>query len=376
MGLYWAVARPLLSSLPPEAAHRLAQFILSLPLPWERIGGTPKDPALRTSLAGIELSNPVGLAAGFDKSCRHLDALGHLGFGYVIGGTITRDPRSGNAKPRIARYPGRASMTNAMGLPNPGAEAAARTLSRSPRSGPRLVSIADQGPDEVIATHALLEPHVDGVELNVSCPNVSWGRDRDNEAHLTLLMQELGARRTRPMFVKLPPFRSDVEREAVLALARIAQDGGADGLTCSNTRPVSDRRLSVGAGGLSGRELFPDTVRIVGDVRTATAGALLINACGGVFSAADALACLDAGATTVQVYTGLIEGGPRVVGEIVRGLSEAPSAARSLAPASSPGQDGTRPGRFRREFGAIASAGERRPGPTGGPGGRPTPGGP
>ena len=376
MGLYWAVARPLLSSLPPEAAHRLAQFILSLPLPWERIGGTPKDPALRTSLAGIELSNPVGLAAGFDKSCRHLDALGHLGFGYVIGGTITRDPRSGNAKPRIARYPGRASMTNAMGLPNPGAEAAARTLSRSPRSGPRLVSIADQGPDEVIATHALLEPHVDGVELNVSCPNVSWGRDRDNEAHLTLLMQELGARRTRPMFVKLPPFRSDVEREAVLALARIAQDGGADGLTCSNTRPVSDRRLSVGAGGLSGRELFPDTVRIVGDVRTATAGALPINACGGVFSAADALACLDAGATTVQVYTGLIEGGPRVVGEIVRGLSEAPSAARSLAPASSPGQDGTRPGRFRREFGAIASAGERRPGPTGGPGGRPTPGGP
>ena len=375
MGLYWAVARPLFSSLPPEAAHRLAMCIFSLPLPWERIGATPKDPALRTSLAGIELSNPVGLAAGFDKSCRHLDALGHLGFGYVIGGTITRDPRSGNAKPRIARYPGRGSMTNAMGLPNPGAEAAARSLSRSPRSGPRLVSIADQGPDEVIATHALLEPHVDGVELNASCPNVSWGRDRDDEAHLALLMQELGARRTRPLFVKLPPFRSDVERQAVLSLARIAQDGGADGLTCSNTRPVSDRRLSVGAGGLSGRALFPDTVRIVGDVWTATAGALPINACGGVLSAADALACLDAGAATVQVYTGLIEGGPRVVRDIVRGLSEAPSG-RSLAPASSPGQDGTRPGRFRRGFGATASAGERRPGPRGGPGGRPAPGGP
>src|SRR6266496_1726610 len=146
MGLYRAVARPLFYSLPPETAHRWAQSILSLPLPWERIGGTPKDPALRASLAGIELSNPVGLAAGFDKSCRHLDALGRLGFGYVIGGTITRDPRSGNAKPRIARYPGRGSMTNAMGLPNPGAEAAARTLSRSPRSGPRLASIADQGP--------------------------------------------------------------------------------------------------------------------------------------------------------------------------------------------------------------------------------------
>jgi dihydroorotate dehydrogenase len=376
MGLYRAVARPLFYSLPPEAAHRLAQSILSLPLPWERIGGTPKDPALRTSLAEIELSNPVGLAAGFDKSCRHLDALGRLGFGYVIGGTITRDPRAGNAKPRIARYPRRGSMTNAMGLPNPGAEAVARTLSRTPRSGPRLASIADQDPGEVIATHAMLEAHVDGVELNASCPNVSWGRDRDNEAHLALLMRELGARRTRPLFVKLPPFRSGAEREAVLALARIAQDGGADGLTCSNTRPVSDRHLSVGAGGLSGRELFPDTVRIVEAVRMATGGAIPINACGGVYSGADAFACLEAGATTVQVYTGLIEGGPRVVRDIVRGLSEALNS-RSLAHATSPGQDDTRPGTVRRGFGATAtaSASERRPGPAEGPGGRPASGG-
>jgi dihydroorotate dehydrogenase len=376
MGLYRAVARPLFLSLPPEAAHRLAQSILSLPLPWERIGGMPKDPALRTSLAGIELANPVGLAAGFDKSCRHLDALGRLGFGYVLGGTITRDPRPGNPKPRIARYPRRGSMTNAMGLPNPGAEAAARTLSRSPRSGPRLVSIADQGVDEVVATHALLEPHVDGVELNVSCPNVSWGRDRDDEAHVTLLIRELGARRTTPLFVKLPPFRTDVEREVVLALARIAQDGGADGLTCSNTRRVFDRHLSVGAGGLSGRELFPDTVRIVEDVRTATGGAIPINACGGVSSAADALACLAAGAATVQVYTGLIERGPRVVRDIVRGLSEIQSAAPSLAPGFPPGQDGTHPERSRREFGATAVAGERRASPAGGSGGRSVTGGP
>ncbi len=375
MGLYRAVARPLFFALPPDAAHRLAQTLLGLPLPWERIGGAPEDPALRTSLAGIELSNPVGLAAGFDKSCRNLDALGRLGFGYVVGGTITRDPRSGNAKPRIARYHRRGSMTNAMGLPNPGAETAARHLARSPRSGPRLASIADQDPADVIATYALLEPHVDGVELNASCPNVSWGRDRDNEAHLALLLRELGARRTTPLFVKLPPFRSDVEREVVLALARIAQDGGADGLTCSNTRPVADRRLSAGAGGLSGRELFPDTVRIVADVRRATAGALPINACGGVFTAADAKACLQAGATTVQVYTGFIYGGPRVVRDIVTGLSPAPSG-RYLAPASPPGQDGTHPGGFRREFGTTAGAGERRPGPTRGSGGRPAAGGP
>jgi dihydroorotate dehydrogenase len=322
MGLYRVVARPLFFALSPEAAHRAAQRLLALPLPWERIGGSVADPALAVNLAGIELSNPVGLAAGFDKECRHLGALGRLGFGYVVGGTITREARAGNPKPRIARSPGRRSMTNAMGLPNPGAEAAARNLARSVLTARRLASIADQDISDVIETHALLEPLVDGTELNASCPNVAWGRDRDNEAHLALLLRELGSRRERPLFVKLPPFRTHVEREVVLALARIAQEGGADGLTCSNTRPIADRRLSAGAGGLSGRELFADTVPIVGAVREATGGALPINACGGIFSAADALDCLEAGATTVQVYSGLIYEGPRIAAKIVKGVSK------------------------------------------------------
>jgi dihydroorotate dehydrogenase len=321
MGLYRAVARPLFFAMPPEAAHRVAQALLLLPLPWERIGGRTDDPSLTVSLAGIELPNPVGLAAGFDKRCRHLGALGRLGFGYVVGGTITREARAGNPKPRIARSARRRSMTNAMGLPNPGSEAAAHNLSRAPRTAPRIASIADENAPDVLATHALLEPLVDGIELNASCPNVSWGRDRDNEAHLALLLRELGARRERPLFVKLPPFRTPVEREVVLALARIAREGGADGLTCSNTRPVADRRLAAGTGGLSGRELFADTMAIVRAVREATGGALPINACGGIFSAADALACLEAGATTVQLYSALIFEGPRIAADIARGVS-------------------------------------------------------
>ena len=137
MDWYRSVARPLLFSIPPEAAHRLAQGLLGLPLPWERLGGADRDPALRLSLAGIPLANPVGLAAGFDKTGRHVDALGRLGFGYVVCGTFTRRPRRGNAKPRIVRYPERASMVNAMGLPNPGAEAASRALGRTaPRGRP------------------------------------------------------------------------------------------------------------------------------------------------------------------------------------------------------------------------------------------------
>ncbi|HEU4356509.1 MAG TPA: dihydroorotate dehydrogenase 2 [Actinomycetota bacterium] len=337
MGLYRAVVRPAFLALPPEGAHRLAQRLLGLPLPWERIGGATADPALARTLAGIPLANPIGLAAGFDKTGAHLDSLGRLGFGYVVGGTFTRAPRAGNPKPRIVRYRSRGSMANAMGLPNPGAEAASRTLARVRRTGPRLASVADEALEDVLATHALLEPHVDGVELNASCPNVSWGRDRDNEAHLAAILRELGARRQTPLFVKLPPFRAEVEREVVLALARIAVEGGADGLVCSNTRPVSEPRLAVGTGGLSGRALFEDTVRIVVEVRAASDGAVPIVACGGVSSAADALACLQGGAAAVQVYTALVDRGPRLVGELTAGLANAlrgNGAALGAAPPS------------------------------------------
>ena len=322
-GWYRSLARPLLFALPPEASHRLAHRLLGLPLPWERLGGAEADPSLEVTLAGLRLTNPVGLAAGFDKTGRHLDALGRIGFGYVVAGTFTRRPRRGNPKPRIVRYRARRSLANAMGLPNPGAETAAATLAQVRRTALRLASIADEELADVLETHALLEPHVDAIELNASCPNVSWGRDRDNEAHLADLLRELGTRRTKPMFVKLPPFRTGVEREVVLALARIALEGGADALTCSNSLPVTEPRLAAGSGGLSGRELLDGTVENVAAVRAATGGELPINACGGVAAAADALACIEAGATTVQLYAGLVYGGPGLIAELTHGLSRA-----------------------------------------------------
>jgi dihydroorotate dehydrogenase len=322
--------------LPPETAHRAAGALLRLPLRWERLGGAPRDETLHLSVAGIDLPNPVGLAAGFDKTCRHLDALSRLGFGYLVGGTITRRPRAGNRRPRIARIEERRSLVNAMGLPNPGADAAAHTLARLRAAGPRLVSIADEGVPDVVETHALLEGYVDAIELNASCPNVAWGRDRDNEAHLAALLRELARRRSKPLFVKLPPFRTAVERDVVTALARIALEGGADGLTCSNTRPVADARLAARAGGLSGHDLFEQTPGIVAEIRRATESALPVNACGGISTADDAIACLDAGAATVQIYTALVYEGPALVGRLVRGIAgarrRAAAGARSLVP--------------------------------------------
>src|SRR6266496_4493593 len=124
MGLYRAL-RPLIFAAPPETAH--------------------------------------GLAAGFDKRCRVLHSLGRLGFGYVVGGTITSKPREGNPQPRIVRYPARRAMVNSMGLPNPGPREAARNLRRIPRTAPRVVSIADEDEADVLASFGILEPHADAV---------------------------------------------------------------------------------------------------------------------------------------------------------------------------------------------------------------------
>ena len=343
------MARPLLFSIPPEAAHRLAQGLLGLPLPWERLGGADRDPALRLSLAGIPLANPVGLAAGFDKTGRHVDALGRLGFGYVVCGTFTRRPRGGNPKPRIVRYPERASMVNAMGLPNPGARAASRALGRTAPRGPRVASIADQDVPDVLEAHAVLEPLVDAIELNASCPNVSWGRDRDNEAHVRALVAGIRERSTAPLFVKLPPFATPTEREVVLALARIAEETGANGVTCGNSRPVKDGRLAVGEGGLTGRPLWEHTPASVAEVRAATGDGFVVHACGGIFTAEDVATCLDAGAVTVQIYTALVFEGPRLVGRLAEGLvarrggRDRSAVAESTPGGGSPGGSGSSP---------------------------------
>ena len=209
---------------------------------------------------------------------------------------------------------------NAMGLPNPGAEAVARTLARSQRTAPRFISVADEAVEDALARVERVQTHADAIELNASCPNVSWGRDRDNESHLRALVAGIRERSAKPVFVKLPPFATTTERGVVLALAGIAHESGAKGLTCGNSRPVTDARLAAGEGGLSGRPLWDRTPASVAEVVEATGGELAVNACGGIFTAEDASSCLQAGAASVQVYTALVYEGPRLVGELCRGL--------------------------------------------------------
>jgi dihydroorotate dehydrogenase len=295
--------------------------VLTLPLPWERIGGAARDPSIEVDLCGIRLPNPIGLAAGFDKACRHLDTLGRLGFGFVVGGTITRGPRSGSPKPRIVRSPRRGAIVNSMGLPNPGAEAAAANLARSRRTAPRFASVADEDLDSATDTVELLAPHVDGFELNASSPNAPW---RHDAAHMRTLLTAIRRRTELPVLLKLPSFTSDEERATVLDLACAAVDQGAQGLVCSNTIPVQEPRLAAGRGGLSGAPLRELTPRIVSDVAAATGRTVPIVASGGVSTNDDVRACLDAGATAVQLYTGLIYRGPGILRDLTRGLSAPP----------------------------------------------------
>ncbi len=282
------------------------------------MGRSVRDPSIEVDLCGVRLRNPIGLAAGFDKTCGHLDALGRLGFGSVVGGTITRAPRSGNPKPRIVRSPGRGAIVNSMGLPNPGAEVAAANLARARRTAPRFASVADEEAGAALETVALLAPHVDGFELNASSPNAPWRHDAD---HMGTLLAAIRGRTELPVLLKLPPFTNDDERAAVLDLARVAIDAGAHGLVCSNTVPVGEPRLAAGRGGLSGAPLRELTPRIVSDVAAATGSAVPIVASGGISTTEDVRDCLDAGAIAVQLYTGLIYRGPGILGALTQGLA-------------------------------------------------------
>jgi dihydroorotate dehydrogenase len=316
-GWYEAFGRRVFFALDPERSHRLALAMLALPLPWGRIGHAGPDPRLATSVAGVPLANPIGLASGFDKACERLGPLGALGFGYAVGGTVTLRPRAGNPRPRIARDPATRAIVNAMGLPNPGARAVAAALAKRPRTTSRWVSLADEGIEDACAALDLVAPVADAIELNASSPNAGWTHRAD---HIGAVVAAMLPRADIPVFVKVPPFTTDEDRAGVLAIVEAAQQGGAAGLTASNTVPVADPRMSTGRGGLSGGPLTERTPGIVAALRDATGGSIPINACGGIFSAADARACLDAGAATVQVYTGLIYEGPAVAGRILAGL--------------------------------------------------------
>ncbi len=319
---YKRLLRPLLFSLPPERAHHLGEFALRMKYLWSLLAPYYKtrDPALKTSLAGVQMDSPVGVAAGCDKNCRFLNSLMNLGFGYVVGGTVTLNPRPGNPGPRLLRNLKQGSLTNSLGFPSLGADAVIRNLNNT-SAKPLIVSISGLDIKEFVQCFRRVSPIVDGVELNISSPNTAGLRVFQERESFSELLERINTPRSKPLFVKIPPYTGERDRDKVLNLVRIARQMGVDGITAANTRPVNDPALKVGKGGLSGKPLFQDMLGILADVRKEVGDTMAISACGGISKPEDVLEALTRGADTVQIYTGLIYEGPSIARDINRGLS-------------------------------------------------------
>ena len=283
----------------------------------------------------------MGLAAGYDKDCEYLKALCTMGFGYVVGGTVTLDARPGNPKPRVRRIVSKEALVNALGFPGRGldrAEARLRAAAESGLDAPAIVSVSGTEIEDVAACHARLEPYAAAIEVNISSPNTRGLRVFQERPALDVLLAEINEERQKPLFVKLPPYAAspapgipesplldraagEEARASFHALIDACIEAGVDGVTVANTRPVPDASLAMGAGGLSGRPLFADTLRMVREAREHAGGRLAINACGGASTGDDVWDLLAAGADTVQILTAMVYRGPGAARAIARELA-------------------------------------------------------
>src|SRR6266571_6431670 len=268
LSLYESLLRPLLFRLSPDAAHDLARATLRLPWLWEILGRTGRiaDQRLTTELAGLRLRNPVGLALGLDKNAEFLPSLCRLGFGYVVVGSITPEPRAGNPFPRLVRYPDQLSIANSMGMPNRGLAEAVRRLRSLPADSacPVIASVAGFSHDELLIAAQAVEPYVSAVEIGLVCPNTTESERMDELRIFTRLVEGLSSSVApkKPVFIKLPPHHTDVDRERVFNMLDACLRVGIQGVSVSGTRPIVEPRLGMGKGSLAGRAVFSDSLRI------------------------------------------------------------------------------------------------------------------
>ena len=332
MSVSGAAARAL-RLLPPEAAHEATLRALELGL-GPRAGAD--DPRLATTVAGLALPNPIGLAAGFDKDARATAGVLRAGFGWTEAGTVTPLPQAGNPRPRLFRLEADRAVINRMGFNNGGLEAyAARLARRDPGAGVVVANIGanKDSPDRIgdyVTGLRRLWGLADGFTVNVSSPNTPGLRALQSAAALDELGGRLSEARAGlragaagpPLFLKVAP---DLDAGEVEVVADRAVAHGFDGLVVSNTtvaRPASLRSPARGeAGGLSGAPLSAPSTTVLRLFAQALAGRpVALVAAGGVASGADVLAKLRAGAAAVQVYTALVYGGPGLVAGIKRDL--------------------------------------------------------
>ncbi len=338
----YALTRPFLFGLDPEAAHELTLDSIA------RLQNTPlqclwahrrvSDPV---TVAGLKFPNRIGLAAGLDKNGRCIDGLGAMGFGFIEVGTVTPKGQPGNPKPRMFRLPEANALINRLGFNNEGLDSFLANVKRATsfrraggilglNIGKNAVTPIENAVDDYLIGLAGVYPHADYVTVNISSPNTKNLRALQSDEALDALLSALQARklqlakehgRTVPMFVKIAP---DLDEAQVKVIAATLRNNGIDGVIATNTTigrdAVKGLKHAEETGGLSGSPVFEASNNVIRQLRAELGGAYPIIGVGGVLSGADAKAKRAAGADLVQVYTGLIYRGPALASECARAL--------------------------------------------------------
>jgi dihydroorotate dehydrogenase len=324
MNIYKNLLRPLLFRVDAENAHNLGMTFLRTPLPSLLWGSRSlvKDERLRVSLGGLKVPNPVGIAAGFDKDCDAFRSLCRMGFGYVVCGSVMLHRRPGNPRPRMVREPRQEALWSCMGLPSKGLEHAARSLRRKGRlSVPLTVNINAETYDDYLKTFDTLQPLADAMEVTLFCPN----RPADAGDFLQPevadpFLAEIVRRKEKPLFIKIPGYVREDERARRLQLVRSILKHPVDGITITPESRMQEKRLSMGAGTLTGRPMLPQLLGVIRDVYALTGNGCAIKGAGGISTARDAFEAIAAGASSVEILTGFIYEGWAVAKTINLGL--------------------------------------------------------
>jgi dihydroorotate dehydrogenase len=335
LGAVYGIARPLLNMLSPEQAHELTLRSLQLgiyPRP-----AAHDDARLAVSAFGLSFPNPLGVAAGFDKDARAADAILGMGFGFAEIGTVTPQPQAGNPAPRVFRLSGDHALINRLGFNNGGHAAALGRLKQSSASGIVGVNVgankdaSDRAADYVAGIRCFYDV-ASYFTVNISSPNTPGLRDLQAPAALDELLVRVTAARAeliaagkpmRPIVVKLAP---DVASDDLAPIVEVLMARGVDAIAMGNSTlartGIADAPLAREAGGLSGRPLFIRSTVMLARLYRLTRSRLPLIGIGGIDSAAAAIAKIEAGATLLQLYTGLVFEGPALLARIKQSLMQ------------------------------------------------------
>ena len=333
--------RPLFFSLDPETAHGLALKGLKLlhGLKWSTLVAAPAvaDPV---TVMGLNFANRIGLAAGLDKNGDYVDCLAGLGFGFIEIGTVTPRPQAGNPRPRLFRLPEANAVINRMGFNNRGVDHLVEQVQKRFYRGALGINIGknfdtpiENAVDDYVIGLRKVYAQASYVAINISSPNTKNLRQLQQSDEMRVLLEKLKQEQARsatehgkyvPLVVKIAP---DLTDGAVEIVARILLEFGIDGVIATNTTIARGKvaHLPYGdeSGGLSGAPLFEASTHVVRTLRAVVGERLPIIAAGGITCGNDAKAKIAAGASLVQVYTGLIYRGPALVHEVAQALSPA-----------------------------------------------------